>query len=242
MLAQEHHCGVRAVSGLSGQGAAWLRSRPESQFPALENGMSILALLGDEVKNGLREGPGAMRPHLRSGRRGFLHRKWPDPRGGPLAALPGMGSHLAGPHGSLEWAPADSPHIGRCGWKSPAHPFVNGKGDQRIHKKRSLPTQGWPSLVVLVGGASSPKAGGAASASFWGPTPLFPIPLSWGGGHCFPQAMDLWNQWVTVYMRGLGPPITGLKAPAAAEETSLQGTFSNWRPSVLCLISDLHVI
>lgn len=57
-----------------------------------------------------------------------------------------------------------------------------------MHKQRSLRSQR-PALTGGGGVASSPKAGGAASASFLGPTPLFPIsPRSWGGGHCLPQA------------------------------------------------------
>lgn len=90
-----------------------------------------------------------MRPHLKSGRRGFLCRKWPDPRGGSLAALPGMGSHPAGPHGSLEWAPADSPHVGRVRLELPRPLLGEWKRRPENTQKRSLPSQ----RLALTGGA-----------------------------------------------------------------------------------------
>lgn len=82
-----------------------------------------------------------------------------------------MGSHLAGPHSSLEQAPADSPQAGRVLLEIPHLLLCEWKRKPECTRRDLGIFSGWSSLVVVVvvGVASSPKAGGAASASFLGP-------------------------------------------------------------------------
>lgn len=103
-----------------------------------------------------------------------LFRKRPDQSWVP-ATLPGLGSHLAGLTVAWPGHPLEIPHPLLCEWK----------GNQNAKRDLCL-LSGQPSPVW---GASSPRAGGAASASFLGPhTPFSCVPQSRGGGHCAPQA------------------------------------------------------
>lgn len=131
-------------------------------------------------------------PTPRGRRRGFLRGKWPDPRGGSPAALPGKGSHLAVPH--------RAPTGHRLTARKPAAPptppptplWMEGgqgtRGGARAPGRRPGPRGDGGG-----GELPPPRQEGPPQLPFWGPTPHFPIsPLNWGGGHCFPQARDLW--------------------------------------------------
>lgn len=135
-------------------------------------------------------------PTLRGGRRGFLRRKWPDPRDGSLATLPGMGSHLAGPRSGLERAPADTRRLGGCGWKSPTHVFVNAKGNQNAQAEISAfsaagPHWRWWSSFLRQGrrGRLSFLFGAHTPFSYF-PSELRRRPLSSSG-----TDLGLWISW-----------------------------------------------
>lgn len=87
-----------------------------------------------------------------------------------LPVVPADGT--AGQAGLLE-----IPHPRLCEWK---------RKPKCTRRDRVL--SGWPSLVVGVGVASFPKAGGAASASFLGPhTPFSYLPSALGRRPLFPS-------------------------------------------------------
>lgn len=110
--------------------------------------------------------------HPRGGRSSFLGRKLSHPRGGSPGALLRMGS-------GLYWAAADSPSkLVRPLLEIP-HPLLcEWKRKPKCTKRDLCILSGWPSVVMVGWGvASSPKAGGAASASFLGPhTPFSYLP------------------------------------------------------------------
>lgn len=99
-----------------------------------------------------------------------------------------------GPRGSPSWAPADSPsRLGGRRLEIP-HPLLCEWKRKPKCTRDLCALSGWPSVVMVVVAGGSflpPRQEGPPQLPFWGPTPLFPIsPLRWGGGHCFPRAMD----------------------------------------------------
>lgn len=121
-----------------------------------------------------------------------------DPRAGSPEALPGIGHHLAATPSGPPWANRTARIASWACWKSPTHFFVNGKGNQNAEQRSLVLSAGphWGGGGV----ASFPKAGGAASASFLGPTPLFLSPL-----RARVEATGVLGRWTPLTAQSLEP-------------------------------------
>lgn len=112
--------------------------------------------------------------------------------------LPALKARASSPPGT-GWQP------GQALWKSPAH-LVNGKGNQRHEKVSALRP------LRAGSGASSPKGGGAVSASFMGPAPSFRPPLQAGK-----EATGPAEHWVCRWDPRMGATWTLLQYKALAQ-------------------------